>query len=232
MYLKLYGWHWKTIWHLLYIYSSFRCHFIAICGFEFELQSGNDQIGSNLMIIVYCDLEILRMTLKNNRTPLLCPLKLCASFRSNRSIPIWDTIRKRTNWVLTSMTLTFDLWLWTFAWPPLLSLVITPENFMMTRWKEHSQKGVTGGRTGGRTDWTIHRAAWWQLKTECVFMFSFVGISWYQRTLQTFKRLWTSRILFWWFVLSIIVYILQAFTFKYREKHYGYNKWHVCFPPW
>ena len=65
-----------------------------------------------------------------------------------------------------------DLWPWPFAWTSLLSLVITPENFMMIGWWEHSQKGVTDRQTDGqtdrqtdgRTDWTIHRAAWSQLK--------------------------------------------------------------------
>ena len=63
-----------------------------------------------------------------------------------------------------------DLWPWPFAW---MSLVITHENFMMIRWWEHSQKGVTDGRTDGQTDRrtdgqtenTICRAAWSQLKT-------------------------------------------------------------------
>ena len=36
---------------------------------------------------------------------------------------------------------------------------------MMIRWLEHHQKGVTRGVTDGRTDeWTIHKAAWLQLK--------------------------------------------------------------------
>ena len=87
---------------------------------------------------VWCDLEIWRMTLKNNRAPLLCCFKLSAS------------------WVLTSVTLTFDLWPWPFAWTSLLSLIITPENFMMIRWWEHSEKGVTDGQTdrrmNGRTE--------------------------------------------------------------------------------
>ena len=55
----------------------------------------------------------------------------------------------------------YDLDLWpltlTFSWTSLLSLIITPENFMMIRWWEHSEKGVTDRRTDGRTDWTIHR---------------------------------------------------------------------------
>ena len=36
--------------------------------------------------------------------------------------------------------------------------------FHMIRWWEHSQKCVTDGRTDRQTDWTIHRAAWSQLK--------------------------------------------------------------------
>ena len=77
-------------------------------------------------------------------------------------------VRKRLSWVLTSVTLTFDLWPWPFAWTSLLTMVITPENFMMIRWWEHSKKGVTDRRTDrqtdGRTENTICRAAWSQLK--------------------------------------------------------------------
>ena len=79
------------------------------------------------------------------------------------------TVRKRSSWVVTSVTLTFDLWPWPFAWTLPWSVVITPENFMMIRWWEHSQKGVTDRRTDRQTDRqtenTIHRAAWSQLKT-------------------------------------------------------------------
>ena len=39
------------------------------------------------------DLEIWQMTLKNNRTPLLCYFKLCASFRSYWWIQIRFTVR-------------------------------------------------------------------------------------------------------------------------------------------
>ena len=127
-----------------------------------------------------CDLEIWRMTLKNNRAPLLSNIKLYASFHHHIRIQTGVTVRKRLSWVVTSVTLTFDLWPWPFAWTLLLSLVITPENFMMIRWGEHSQKGVTDGRTDGQTDRrtdgqtdrrtenTICRAAWSQLKTRPV----------------------------------------------------------------
>ena len=87
-----------------------------------------------------CDLEIWGMTLKNNRAPLLCYFKLCASFRSHWWIQTGVTVRKRLSWVVTSVTLTFDLWPWTFAWTLHWALVISPENFKMIRWWEHSQQ--------------------------------------------------------------------------------------------
>ena len=99
-----------------------------------------------------CDLEIWRMTLKHNRAPLLSNIKLCAPFRHHMWIQTGVTVRKQLSWVLTSVTLTVDLWPWPFAWTSLLSLVITPENFMMIRWWEHSQKGVTNRRTDRQTD--------------------------------------------------------------------------------
>ena len=80
-----------------------------------------------------CDLEIWWMILKNNR------------------VPLW----KRLSWVVTSVILTFDPWPWPFAWTPLLWLAITPENFMMIQWWEHSEKGVTDRQTDRWTDgWT------------------------------------------------------------------------------
>ena len=84
------------------------------------------------------------MTLKNNRAPLLSNIKLYTSYHH-----MWSqtgvTVRKRSIWVkfddfFTSVTLTFDLWPRPFAWTSLLSLVMTPENFMMIRWWEHSQQ--------------------------------------------------------------------------------------------
>ena len=110
------------------------------------------------------------MTLKNNRAPLLSNIKLYASFHHHMWIQTGVTVRKRLSWVLTSVTLTFDLWPWPCAWTLLSSLVITPENFMMIQWWEHSLwNGVTNRHTDGQTDRqtenTICRAAWSQLKT-------------------------------------------------------------------
>ena len=111
-------------------------------------------------------LAVWPWNLKNNRTPLLSNSKLFASFHHHMWIQTEVTVRKRLSWVLTYVTLTFDLWPWPFAWTSLLSMVITPENFMMIQWQEHCEKGVTDGRTetDGRTDWSVLRAAWSQLK--------------------------------------------------------------------
>ena len=146
----------KTIGHLFYATSSFVHHFVAIGEFKLELQSRKAQSGSNLTIFEPCDLDIWRMTLENNRAPLLSNIKLYASFHRNMWIQTGVTVWKRLNGVMTFVTLTFDLWPWPFAWTFLLSLVITPENFMMIQWWEHSQKGVTDGRL-----WRIYSQLPW-----------------------------------------------------------------------
>ena len=55
-------------------------------------------------------------------------------------IRIGVTVRKRLNGVMTSVTLTFDLWPWPFAWSSCMSMVITPDNFRIIWWEEHCQK--------------------------------------------------------------------------------------------
>ena len=100
------------------------------------------------------------MTLTNNRAPLLINTKRCASFHHHMSIQSGVGVQKRLNGFLTSVTLTFDIWPWPFAWTSLLSLVITLENFMIIRWQKHCEKGAkvgqtdrqTNGQTDGRTD--------------------------------------------------------------------------------
>ena len=64
-----------------------------------------------------CDLEIWRITLKNNRAPLLCYFKLYASFRSHRWIQAGVTVRKRPILVkiydfVSRVTLQYDVWHW------------------------------------------------------------------------------------------------------------------------
>ena len=130
---------------------------------SYSLETPN--LGQIRRFLEPCDLEIWRMTLKNNRAPLLSNIKLYASFHHHMWILTGVKVRKRLSWVVTAVTLTFDLWPWPFAWTLLWSLLITPENFMMIRWWEHSQKGVTDRQTDRRTENTICRAAWSQLKS-------------------------------------------------------------------
>ena len=111
-------------------------------------------LGKIRQFLEPCDLEIWQMTLKNKRAPLLSNIKLYASFRHHMWLQTRVTVRKRLSWVVTSVTLTFDLWPRPFAWTLPWSLVITPENFMMIRWWEHSRNGVIDRRTDG---WTVRR---------------------------------------------------------------------------
>ena len=105
-----------------------------------------------------CDLEIWQMTLKNNRATLLSNIKLYASILSSYVNSNWSYSPETVK--LGCDLCDLDLWPWPFAWTLRRSLVITAENFMMIRWWEHSQKGVTDRRTEN----TICRAAWSQLK--------------------------------------------------------------------
>ena len=125
--------------------------------------------GQNSQYFGPCDLEIWQMTLKNNRTPLLHHFKLCASFIAICELKLelrHANAQIGAKFVLTSVALAFDLWSWPFAWTSLLSMVITPENFMKIWWGQHSEKGVTDGQINRQMDWTIHRAAWSQLRTK------------------------------------------------------------------
>ena len=118
--------------------------------------------GQNRWFSVPFGLEIWWMTLKNNRTPLLCYFKLCASFQSDMN----------SNWRYSPETAQldfdhcdFDLWPLTLKFcMNILSLVITSGNVIMIWWWKHSKKCVTDRQTDGRTDSSALRAAWSQIK--------------------------------------------------------------------
>ena len=58
-----------------------------------------------------------------------------------------------------------DLWPLTLTfYTDIISVIGNNSNFMMIRWWEHNEKGVTDRQTDRRTDCSIHRAAWSQLK--------------------------------------------------------------------
>ena len=73
------------------------------------------KFDSNRRYFSRCDLEIWWMTLKNNRAPFLCYVKLCSSFCSHWWIQTWVTVRKRPILVeiddfFSRVTLQYDGW--------------------------------------------------------------------------------------------------------------------------
>ena len=115
--LKFDEWPWRTIGHLFYVSSSLVHRFIAIREFKHELQSGDAQFGSKLMI--FCSVwpwNLRKMSLKNNKALLLCYFKLCVLFCSRSRIQTGVTVRKRPIWlkkttiIFSCVTLKFDGW--------------------------------------------------------------------------------------------------------------------------
>ena len=74
-------------------------------------------LAQNRRVFVPCDLENWQKTFKNKRVPLLCYVKLLASFESHRWIQTEVTVRKPSIRVkignfLSRVTLKFDYWIW------------------------------------------------------------------------------------------------------------------------
>ena len=141
------GWPWKTIGHLFYATSSFMHHLIAISEFKLELQSGKAQFMSKSMIFfVPCDLEIWQMTLK-----AIGHLFYATSSFLHHFVDICKfKLQLQSGNAQFGSTMTSS-WPWPFAWTSPLSMVITPENFMMIRSQEHCQRGVTDRQTDRQT---------------------------------------------------------------------------------
>ena len=91
----------------------------------------------------------------------------------------------------------FEIWnsfCYPFAWTSLLSMV-NPENFMMIRWGEHSEKGVPqtdriDGRTDGQDYWFMGLLKWPRLLAFQPIQNCFKYLSHLARTV-----LW---LVFWW----------------------------------
>ena len=122
--------------HLFCITSSLVPHLKPSVNSNWSYCPEKLDSGQNRRFIVPCDLEIWRVTLKNNRAPLLCcfkqiwrvtlknnraPLlccfKFCASFHSHWWIQTKVTVRKYSIQVklgdlLSRLTLKFDGWPW------------------------------------------------------------------------------------------------------------------------
>ena len=152
------------------------------------------------------------MTLKNNRASLLSIIKLYVSFHHHMWIQTGVTVRKRISWVVTSVTLTFDLWPWAFAWTLPWSLVITPENFMMIRWWEHSQKGVTDGRTDGQTDRKYHSQSCLVAAKKVTHTLNDVGMMLLKCCNITLTSTWAIQYYWYYFDLYCQAYIKNKYT--------------------
>ena len=79
------------------------------------------------------------MTLKNNKAPLLCCFKLCASFGNHWWIQTWVSVRKRPIWVkFGHFFVLCDLEIWWMTlknnWAPLLCCFKLCESFHSHRW--------------------------------------------------------------------------------------------------
>ena len=122
--------------------------------------------GQNRQFFEPCDLEILRMTLKNNRASLLCNFKLCVSFDTHWWFQIWVTVRKRPIWVkcddfLSRVTLKFDRWPWKIIGHLFYATSSFVQHFVpIGEFKLELQSG--NAQSGSNS--TFFRAAWpWNL---------------------------------------------------------------------
>ena len=106
--LKFDRWHWKTIGYLFYVATSFVHHLIAISEFKLKFTPETPNLNQNWRHFEPCDFEIWQMTLKNNRAPLLCYFKLCASFHSHWRIQTGATVRK----FRSKSTIFLAVWPW------------------------------------------------------------------------------------------------------------------------
>ena len=90
--LKFTGWPWQSIGHISNAVSSFLHLFKTVNSFKRELQSKNFQIDDFLSVWFW---HLTNDHGKNNEAPLLCYVKLCASFCSYWWIQTGVTVRKR-----------------------------------------------------------------------------------------------------------------------------------------
>ena len=94
----------------------------ALCIISYPLVNSNwsyspetSNLGQIRRFLELCDLEIWRITLQNNRAPLLCYFNLCASFHTHWWFQISVKVRKRSIRVkiddfFCRVTLKFDGW--------------------------------------------------------------------------------------------------------------------------
>ena len=145
----------------------------ALCIISYPLVNSNwsyspetPKLGQIRRFLEPCDLEIWRMTLQNNRAPLLCYFKLCAAFRSHWWIQSGVTVRKRPIWVKfdnfkSRVTLKFEGWPWKTIGHLFYATSSFVQHFVpISEFKLELQSG--NAQSGSNS--TIFRAVWpWNL---------------------------------------------------------------------
>ena len=116
------GWPWNLTDDLQKQQGTSSMLLQALCSILWPLVNSNwsyspetPNLGQIRQFLEPCDLEIWRMTLQNNRAPLLCYFKLCAAFHTHWWIQLSVTVRKRSIRVkiddfFSCVTLKFDGW--------------------------------------------------------------------------------------------------------------------------
>ena len=103
--------------------ASLLCYFKLCAAFRSHwwIQTGvspeTPNLGQIRRFLELWDLEIWWMTLQNDRAPLLCYFKLCASFCTHWWIQTWVTVQKHPIWVkinnfFSRVTFKLDRWPW------------------------------------------------------------------------------------------------------------------------
>ena len=115
IFCPVWPWKWplKTIGHLFYTTLSFVHYLKSIDAVKLELQSGNAQFESNLVIFFVPRVLEIRW---NNRAHPQYDIKLCISFQSHGWIQTGVTVRKRSIRVkignfLSHVMLKFNRWM-------------------------------------------------------------------------------------------------------------------------
>ena len=114
--------------------ESFHSH-LAIQIFSFSLETPNS--GKNRQFLFLMTLEFDGWPWKPIGHLSYAPSSFVHHFIAICEFKLRVTVRKRLNWALSSVTLTFHLWPWPLAWTLLTMLINT----------KHNEKGVTDRRT-------------------------------------------------------------------------------------
>ena len=147
-----------------------------------------------------CDLEIWRMTFKNNRAPLLCYFKLCASFRSHWWIQTGVTVWKRPIWVKLRRFLEpcdLKIWRMTFIKANLRDLIAATGLVI----SNCIQIVNFSARVTGKFDGWACKTIWHLFYATSSFVQHFVPIGEFKLQLQSGNAQFGSKSTIFWAVL-------------------------------